>query len=207
MKRVVDWVATAWREIQNKYIDWRWMHRSFTGTTTTGQSEYAATVFTDTTDSALISRFGRWLTHDDTGYSLMTVYATAPGVSGERYLTFLPWEAFRTIYRFGTQNNGVPVHFSITPANKFAIGPAPDATGYTVNGDYQMSAQELSADANTPEMPTRFHMLIVYEGMKKYASYESAPEVYESGKNESGRMWGDLILDQRPSIPLSEPLA
>ncbi len=207
MQRLVDWIASAWREIQNKYQDWRWMRRSFTGTTTSAQSEYAYTAFTDTTDVATISRFGKWLHTDAYGCPLFAIYPTSLGVANQIWLYYRPWDEFRQIYRFGPQVSGPPVCFSITPSDKIALGPAPDATGYTVTGDYQMSAQELAADANTPEMPTRFHMLIVYEAMKKYAGYESAPEVMGTATMEADKLWSPLESDQKPAIALAEPLA
>lgn len=198
--RLVDWVATAWRELQNKHINWRWMRRSFTFTTTTGQSEYASTAATDTTDAAAISRFARWISHDDYGCVTVSIYETATGVSAQRWLIYMPWDSFRGLYRFSAQTNGVPAHFSITPANKIAIGPAPNATGYTVAGDYQMGAQELSANGDTPDMPVRFHLLIVYEALKKYAAYDAAGEVYAVAKAESDSLMFRLESDQLPEI-------
>jgi len=207
LQRLISWTQDAWRSIQSKHQNWRWMRRSFTVTTTTGVSEYASGAATDTTDAALISRFSRWIVHDDYGLPTFTIYTTALGVANERRMVYMHWDYFRTIYRLGTQTNGTPAHFSITPANKIALGPAPDATGYTVKGDYQMSAQELVADATTPDMPTRFHMLIVYGAMLKYAGYEAAGDVYAIADKEYGKMMGTLLADQIPQLLIGEPLA
>ena len=207
LQKIVDFVAQAWVEIQNKHDSWRWMRRAFTVTTTTDQSEYASTACTDTTDVAAISRFKRWLISDDTGYPTFSIYATASGVAAQQWLIYLPWGKFRSIYRFGTQTSGSPVHISITPAGKFALGPAPDSTGYTVGGDYQMGAKTLAADGDTPDMPGDFHMCIVYEAMKKYAGFESAPEVWDRAKSEGGPLMWALERDQLPEITVGGAIA
>lgn len=207
LKRVVDWVADAWRELQVMHPNWRWMRRTFTGTTTTGQSEYAYSALTDTTDSAAISRFSRWIHADDYGCPIFTIYPTSGGVGGQNWLVYRPWDEFRRIYRFGSQSNGQPAWFSITPANKIALGPAPDATGYTFGGDYQMGEQTFDSDDDTPDMPSRFHNLIVYYALEKYGANSVAAEIYSRAVRESARLLTALEFDQLPQLALAEPLA
>jgi len=205
--RVVEWVAQSYKSIQNRHPNWRWLRRTFTGTTTTGQSEYAYTAFTDTTDSAAISRFSRWLPYDDSGYPLFTIYVTASGVAAQQRMIFLPWDYFLSIYRFGTQTSAAPAHYSVTPANKIALGPAPDATGYTVGGDYQRSAQTLAADSDVPEMPEDFHDLIVFRALERYARFSAAPEALAQAEREGGRLLRALEVNQLPAISFGGPLA
>lgn len=205
--RLVTWVAAAWRDIQTRHENWRWMRRNCSITTTTDQGDYAYTAFTDVTDVAAISRFSRWLPYDDKGCSLFSIYQTSSGVAAERRLIYLPWDNFRVLYRFGTQTSSFPVHFSITPADKLALGPEPDATGYTVLGEYQMGTQELAANSDTPDMPSRFHNLIVYRGMMKYGAHESAGEVYADGASQFSQMMFALEKDQLHPITLGRSIA
>lgn len=204
--RVVTWIKNAYTEIQNRSARWRWMRSRFTVNTVADDSSYAYGDCTDSRLSAAISRFRRWWLLDDEGYSNITAYLSSGGVSGEYYLIPLDWNDFRYLYRRGTQTSGVPAHVSVDPQNNLVLGPAPSAV-YVVSGEYQMSAQVLAANADTPEMPSDFHQLIVYEAMRKYAGYQSAPEVMSRAVNEGNAILRDLELDQLPRMRVGGPLA
>lgn len=202
LARYVKWIADAWTELQQEHDDWVWMRRGFTVNTVADDGEYAYTDCTDTTDSAAISRFARWYK----GRYDWKCYLQSSGVAGEYFLTWLDWEEFKKKYRFGTQTSGRPIHVSMDPSRKFVLGPKPSAV-YVVSGDYQMGPQTLSADANTPEMPDRFHSLIVYLAMIKYGFNSVAPEVLHRASIEGGRLHAALVRDQRPPITARGSLA
>ena len=204
--RAVNWVKQAWTEIQNRYPDWRWMRSTFSVNTPSGDDTYAGTDCTDTRLSAAVSRFSRWWPHDEDGHDNVTFYLTATGVSAEAYLIFLPWSVFRDRYKKGTQTNAPPIHFTIDPQNNLVLGPKPDAI-YTVLGEYQRSAQTLSADADEPECPSRFHSVIWLEGLKKYAAYKNAPEAMSRGISDGNKVMRQLEADQRPEMKTGRPLA
>ena len=90
--------------------------------------------------------------------------------------------------------------------NRINFGPSPD-TNYIVRGFFQQSAQVLAANSDTPEMPTRFHQLIVYEAMRKYAAEAGAPDLWAHAKDEAARMWGALRADQLPQGRFGSPVA
>lgn len=191
-KRLVDWISQAYVDIQNRHRgSWRWLRSEYTVATAASDDEYAYSDCTDTIASATISRFARWIPGTE------LIYLTSAGVGTQGPLSWVDWDDFRQVYKVGSQNNGYPSWVTIDPRNRLRLGPKPDAI-YTVTGDYMKSAQVLAADADTPEMPTNFHMLIVYEAMKKYAAYESAPEVWNAAKAEYARMMRDLEVDQLP---------
>lgn len=204
--RCVNWIKRSYTEIQRRYNNWRWMRSRFTFNTVAGTDTYAYGVVTDSRLAALITRFARWIPFDDGGAANVKIYLTSGGVSGERWMVNIPWDYFQSIYRRGTQNNGVPVHITIDPQNQLVVGPKPDGI-YTVSGEYQMSAQILAANGDTPEMPSDFHDLIVYRAMEKYGRYYAAGEVLARGEREGGRLMRQLEADQRPAIALGEPLA
>lgn len=205
-KRIVDWVAQAHTEVQNRHPNWRWMRSEWSVNTVLDDDTYAGTDCTDTLTVAAITRFGRWWEYDELGYSNVLIYLQSAGVGTQTRMIFMPWANFRDLYRRGTQNNGYPAHFTVDPQNRLVIGPKPNGV-YVMSGEYQRAAQALAADADIPEMPTRFHMLVVYEAMKKYAGYESAPEVWTRGNLEAGKLTRQLELDQLPAMPIAEPLA
>jgi len=206
LERIVNWVASSYTEIQNRYEQWRWLRKPFTLNTVASTDAYAYSSATDTEANAAISRFRRWWADDlDRPF---TIYLQSDGVSGQRFLVWVPFDYFKRIYRFGPQQSqtGVPQHVSVDDNNKIVLGPNPDAV-YVVGGDYQRGAQVLAADSDTPEMPADFHMSIVYEAMKKYAGGESAPEVYTRAITEGNKLMRQLELNQLPQICLGAPLA
>lgn len=199
-------MKNAWTEIQNRHYNWRWLRSGFTVNTTSGDGTYAGTDCTDILTSATVTRFGSWVRLDDNGASNIKCYLTSGGVAGEYWLTDLPWSYYYALYRRGTQNNGQPVHFSIDPQNNLVIGPKPDGI-YTISGEYYRSAQTFAADADTPEMPSQFHQLVVYMAMQKFAAYQNAPEVMSRGVTEGNRVMRQLEKNQLPMIGFGAPLA
>ena len=205
--RLVNWIAEIYKEIQNKYPNWRWLRSRFTVNTVADTAAYAATDCTDSIASSAITRFRRWWPLDDAGYSNVTYYLSSAGTGQEGYLPYLDWFRFRDLYMRGTQTSQQPAHFTIDPQNNLRLGPAPDDV-YVVSGEYQKSAQILAANDDTPEMPSDFHDLIVYEAMmKRYAPFESAPEVYDQARLSGMALWRQLELDQLPEPCNAEPLA
>lgn len=200
-KRLVDWASQSYVDIQNKHRgNWRWLRSEFSLSTSSGDDEYAYGDATDTIASATISRFARW--HLD---GTTKIYLTSAGVGTQNFLTPINWPAFQTMFKIGSQTSSYPGFVAADPRRKLRLGPKPDAA-YTVTGDYQKSAQILAADADEPEMPSDFHMLIVYEAMKKYAAFHGAPEVWTAAREEYFRMMRDLEVDQLPVPSFGNPL-
>lgn len=205
LKDIVDWVSQSYTEIQEEQQDWRWLRSTFTVNTVASDDTYAYGDCTDSRLSAFITRFSRWLL-ESSGRPNITSYLTSAGVGSEGYLVFLPWDAFRAIYKVGIQNDGPPVHITIDPQGNLVVGPKPDAI-YTISGEYQMSPQTLTADADVPEMPARFHSLIMYRAMEKYGSAKNAAEVFHRGGYEGARIMRALVLDQLPEMTFGRTLA
>ena len=205
--RTVRWARNAWREIQNRHANWLWLRSTFTFNTTASDDTYAYVdaAVTDSRLVAAITRFSRWWLIDDEGYPNIRSYLTSAGVSGEKYLGPLPWASFRDLYKKGSQTNNAPVHVSVDPQRNLVFGPKPDGI-YTITGEYQMSAQVLSDDADTPEMPSDYHQLIVYYAMKKYAGNRAAPEAMARGVTEGNAIMRQLENNQRPQTVLGGPL-
>lgn len=204
LKRVVDWVADAWREIQNRHNNWRWMRSSFSVNTVAGTDHYAYGDCTDTNDVATIARFKRWWVDDEEDRP--KIYLSASGVSTQQRLIFMPWYDFKYIYRIGSGQSGQPTYISVDPQNNIVLGPNPDAV-YVVTGDYQRGVLELTADGTTPDMPADFHLLIVWEALKKYGSFEAASESYQRGHDNAAIYWGDLRINQLPDLQTAGPMA
>lgn len=197
--RIVSWVKQSWIEIQNSKNNWRWMRSRFTVNTVADDDTYAYADCTDTIDSAVISRFARWYPSE------FKCYLTSAGVGSEIWLTEKQWDDFRPLWKIGTQTSSHPADVAIDPQENFVLGPKPSAV-YTVTGDYQKGPQSLTADADIPEMPTRFHALIQYEAMRKYAVFNAAPEVWAEVQDQAAMMVRDLEASQLPPLNFGDPL-
>lgn len=200
-ERATAWIATAYTELQNRH-DWRWLRKTFTLNTTSGTAAYAGS---DATDSdGAVTRLKRWRLEDP--WNPPKCYLSSAGVGTEGWLAFLPWEHFRSIYRVGAQNNGHPRHVTIDPDDNLVLGPTPDDI-YVVSGEYHRTAQVLSVNADTPEMPSDYHMAIVYAAMGKYGMYDNAPETATRARVEGRSILRQLEATQLPKMRRAGPMA
>lgn len=200
LARLAQWIADAWTELQEDRDDWLFARKSFTVNTVAADGAYVYGDCTDTVSAVPITRFSRWYQRS------FKAYLSADGVGAEYPLIWLEWERFRRIYRYGTQTDGQPTHVSVDPTQAFVLGPKPSAV-YVVSGDYQIGPQILAADGDTPEMPSRFHKLIVYEAMLKYGGHRVAPEAMLRATSEGLSLRSGLERDQLPAITYGDPLA
>lgn len=204
LARIVDWVSQAYIDLQNKHNDWRWLRHGWTVNTVADNDTYAYGDCTDTTSSSAITRFQEWMIRDPSNPPLC--YLQSAGVGTEYWLTYVPWPTFRLVYKKGSQTSAAPQWITMDPQNNIVLGPAPSDV-YVVSGEYQRSAQILSADNHTPEMPSDFHRLIYYNAMEKYAGHTGAQEKMFRVKNERPQLMEALERNQLPEMKVAGPLA
>lgn len=200
LAKIVRYTNLAWRSIQNAHGAWRWMRSDFTSTAiASGTRSYTATTLS-------ITRFGEFIVRDNTEEDRYTIYLTATGVSDERQLRFMDYDRFFATFMRGTQTNDYPTWFTITPDNKIALHPIPDDS-YTIRGPFRKSPQELTADADEPEMPARFHYLIVDAALEMLGVHDEAVSQLPLWRLRKLRGFSDLERDQLPRIRFAGPLA
>lgn len=196
LKRLVDWVDQAWLEIQEKRDNWNWMISPFSFQTVVGQYEYTPT------DVGIAATFANWKRDS------MRTYLTSAGVGTEQFLTFMTYQAFRDYYLFSTRSTSLaqPLQMSVAPNKNLLLG-APPAAIYTCRGEYYNLPVAMASDTDSPGMPARFHMLVVYRAMVEYGMFEAAPEVVQRGQANYDRMMKSLEDDQLFDIDVGGPLA
>lgn len=196
LKRQVDWVIDAWTDLQNLHPNWDWMRASASVAGAIGDNTHTPT------DFGIAATFGSWITDS------FRLYTTAIGRADEQFLPFLDYPRWRDYYDFGnfaTQQTR-PQEFTINPADHaIKLGPTPDLA-YTVTAEYYKTPTILAADSDTPALPSRFHMIIVWYALTFYGSFESAPESYSRAKRQYDRMLVRLEIDQLPALEMSAPL-
>ena len=198
----VRWVADAWTDVQNQHPGWLWMRGEFEEDITSAASQYDAVA-----DFGL-ARWADWITHDKDGCPAVSMFKTSVGASDEMPLMWRSWDEFRRTCLFGVNRtrSGRPSIYTVDTSRRLVFWPEPDAT-YTVRGPYRKGPQALLANSDTPEMPSRFHKLIVYAALLKAGTYDEAMNQFPLWTVEYRKRMSELELDQLPALEMSGPLA
>lgn len=193
--RMVSWVQQAWIDLQTSKEDWLFLRSPFTFNTVASQFQYTAA-------NAGLTDFGNWKRDSFRCSSVGQSYRD------EQLMNYMDWTTFRNLYRYANMRNTTarPVVVSITPEKDLAFGSTPDIA-YVIDGEYYTQPVSLTADADTPGIPDRFQMAIVYRAMMYYAGYEAAPEVLSRGDFEYRRLYSRMEIDQLPTLVSGPPLA
>lgn len=194
--RIVAWVQQAWIDVQTSKEDWLFLREPFTFNTVANQWQYNAATDCGLTD------FGNWKRDSFRASTVGNNY------QDEQLLNYMEWTTYRNLYRYANMRNtkARPVVVSITPEKDLAFGSIPDQA-YVIDGEYYTQPVSLTADTDSPAIPARFHMIIVYRAMMYYAGYEAAPEVLARGDFEYRRLYARMEIDQLPTIVSGAPLA
>lgn len=190
LAKIVHWTADAWQVIQNRRNAWLWMRGEFEGTSTAGAGRYTAASFG-------IERWAEWIIEPDT----VTLYKQSAGIADEGPILYLPWHLYRRLYERGVQNENRPIHFSVSPAGEFCLGPKPDGA-YVIRGEYRKTPQRLVANEDVPEMPARFHDAIVFQALLLMAEHDEGGIHMATAMRRYREIMGDLERDQLPRIEI-----
>lgn len=206
--RIVLWVNDAWSDIQMAHDDWTWMRSSnilgngVAFLTVAGQASYPLGTGIGTVGVA-VDAFGKW------DRETFRNFTTTVGFRDETPMDEIDFDVWRNGYMLGAMRSVQtrPVAIAVGPDQSLNLGPPPNSQ-YTITGDYFVAPTEMVADSDVPVgLPTRFHMLIVYQAMLKYAGYESAPEVFARATSENDTMYSQLLSVRAPRIGFGGALA
>jgi hypothetical protein len=105
------------------------------------------------------------------------------------------------MYDRGVQTQGRPVHYSISKAGEFCLGPVPD-DAYVVRGEYRKAPQILAANGDIPEMPARFHEVIAHYGLMLLAEHDEGNLHIAVAMRRYRELMDDLERDQLPTLEI-----
>lgn len=205
--RMVNWITRAWTQIQTLHQDWRFMRRTATWTTVTGQHSYllANATITDMEGTSVSSAtLDRWLEHS------FRNYITSVGKSGEIPMMRQPYEDYRDLWLRGANASvkSRPYQVALAPDDAIAIGPAAPDNTYTLYGDFYAGPVKLVNDGDIALLPAKFDpMIIVYRAMMAYGEYWGNVNVFNSGKRQYEALMTALENDQLPKIHFAGALA
>ena len=174
-KKCVDWTKDAWYEIQTLHETWKWMWNDdglVTGIA--GQRKYDLVSLGFDVKNPVRDSFRCRISGQD---------------GTDMWMTWYEYEEFRQTYLFGPQQTGMPNSVTIDPSGQMQVDPIPDsAATYEIRFEWYENPVALSNNSDTPGLPTKFHDIIWYRGLMKYASHDGAPEVYSDAKTNY-EMW------------------
>lgn len=172
------------------------MRKEFTGNVTSGTQRYTGASFG-------LTDFAEWIKDVDN----MSIYQDSIGLADENPLQMITWEEWRWLYGRGVPTVAKPVHFAVSPQNEFVLGPVPD-DAYTIRGEYRRDVQTLVENEDLPDMPVRFHDIIVWKALMSLGEYDESPATYGRGLMEYKSVRSDMERDLLPQvIAFQEPLA
>jgi hypothetical protein len=186
--RLVEWIASAYQDIQNLHSNWNFLRADFSFSTVAAQQNY-------TPAQAGAADIGEWKRDS------FRVYTTAVGVTSEIDIPLLSWEDFRREYLFGALRvtTSKPMIAGRKPDRSLAFWPIPDGD-YTINGEYWRAPDVMVGSDDTPLMPEQYHMVIVWRALVFYAHNQASPESYAHGQAEYKRLLTMLARAELPEV-------
>ncbi|GAB2799088.1 hypothetical protein GCM10027040_27650 [Halomonas shantousis] len=177
--RLIGWVRDAWAELQAERRDWRF-----------DWAQGGVDVVHDFREYLLPDDFDRW----DAGTLRLQ----------GKTLQVVSWAVFRERYREPAGQG--PRHVAIAPDGILHLDDYP-ATSGEITFEYWRTPQVLESNTDTPRLPERYHMLVVYRAMLQYGLYENAPEVVQQAGINAARLLSQMELSELPTLSFAGPLA
>lgn len=192
--KLVNWINKAYLNIQNSRRDWGWLITPFSDALIPGSAIYTPLSFN-------LTRFSTWMGDRD-WFMPLTIYDPAKGVSDEVPLLEISHELYKTKWDRGDQSHlNRPIEYAISPRNELEFGPTP-GLAYVVRGQYLRGPQTLVLSSDVPEMPSRFHDMIVWEAERLMLISDGAYQESQFPTLEMVGLRHELELDQLPEITI-----
>ena len=193
--RLVNYVKNAWNAIQAHPKNWKWMWGPYFAPSPGGAP---LQTIINTRDYQLTDV-------ESVDVDSFISYLTATGVTGRQKMTYIPWERFKQQYSIVNEDADRPINVARKPNGDLTLYPKPDAA-YSIEFDYYKTPQILVFNGDIPDLPLRYHQLIVFEALKRFGKASDAPEIVQLGEQEGGSegmegapssgIWRALIWDQ-----------
>lgn len=196
-QRVVDWVQSAYAEIQMLHDDWRFMWRPFSLTCTPADGSYSKT---EVDSGYTVARFDS---------DSLRCYLQSSGQVAEQRMWFYDYDHFRETFMYGATRTtpGQPQYWTQAPDKALLLYPIPGPDVYVVTGEYYRTVDVLTGDSDEPIFDSDYHMLIVYWAVWKYAGFEETSSAYLNAQNQANQYIGRMERLERPTVRRGEPLA
>jgi hypothetical protein len=126
--------------------------------------------------------------------------------TSDRPLTFLSWAEFFNRGYSVRPTLGIPEYVTETVEGRAAFHPTPDRTCQLVF-NYTKTPQTLADASDEPTgLPVRFHNVISWRAVMKYATYDSQPALLRRAEEEYERIMRKMRRDLLPKITVTSGL-
>lgn len=196
--KIVNYVSNAWIDIQTNPKSWKWMWEDYEVDLQPGPGTQPLQTILNTREYMLVDV-------DNTRVETYRSYKTSLGVTDRQWMTWVPWRQFKRRYGVIDETANRPIQASRKPTGDLVLYPKPDDI-YSIEFESFTRPQILVTNVDVPLMPSEFHMLIVYEALKRFGKAENAPEVMKLGEEAGGSdgnegrpvsgLWRALVWDQ-----------
>ena len=197
-RKIVEYVRNAWIDIQAHPKSWKWMWDDYAVDLVPGPGTQPLQTIINTREYALVNV-------DKVRVRTFRSYQTSLGIDDRQRMVWMPWRKFRRATGIVNEQANRPIRVSREPSGDLVVWPKPDAI-YSIDFEYFKGPQFLTANDDIPEMPVEYHMLIVYEALKRFGAAENAEEIRALGEAAGGSdgnegrpvsgLWRALLWDQ-----------
>ena len=153
--RIVRFVRSACQQLEGRWINWRFLHGSYSFETTEGIATYAP-------PEAL--RIRQW--------DINRAYL-------DRLIIPIMYADNALLYErepLSEEYQGRPIQIIIERDNRLRMVGVPDRA-YPVEIEYYRMATVLVNNDDTPAIPAQFQEIIIQDAVRRYANYDEAPEL------------------------------
>jgi len=202
---IVYFVNEAYQQIQMYHDEWLWMRAQGTFNLVTGTRTYSVATL-----QGAISRFEqyRFFGAGATGQQrYLYVKDAAATTPSQMPCWYLPYEEWRGYFdRLPRPSNSMPVRCTVQPDGTLEFDPTPAAAPsggvYSIQFDYRKTPQTLVFSTNdTPEMPAKFHDLILWWAVRLFCASRSNSDALEQTAINRVNYWLDKIAaEQLPEM-------
>lgn len=163
--RLVRYIHDAELEIQNLWVDWKWLRKTLTAYTGT-QNQTGIFTTLNGTVSAFPVDLADW---DYKTFQIFPAGSTFPQPMPTAEWQDVRWEVFDTV------DFTQPWRVLIMPDNTLRFDLIPDQS-YQLYMEYRSVPYDLKVDADVSNIPARFNRIIVEWARLKYGGFENAAE-------------------------------
>lgn len=182
-----SWIADEWQTLQVCGVDWKFMRKPTTFSTTIGLATY--------TQAAIGQSFLRCWSSEVNGYRPMV----RDGASFGRLYPELTYDEF-LLLNSSSQLPGVPQDFAVSPTGDLLLSPTPDRV-VSIDIDLVRAPLVMVAPADEPTgLPIYHRNILVWAALKRVAVDDGAGEILQRANDEYDRAWDRLWTDQGPKI-------
>lgn len=184
-----NWVQDSWRELQEESTNW-WFRQKLDQTLTVNASDDDYAMPTDL---------------ETLNYRTVSIYTTAK--TDESTLSHILYEDWRMIKDTVDTAEGRPTYITERPDSVIQLWPVPDQE-YTLRYDGVWDIDTMVSDSDTPgsnrtgaqTLPDRYHWVIVWDAIRRYAEHHQEPEVLARAQSKFLAQHARLAERNRPPV-------